>query len=73
MTQKIKKIISEFTGIDYSSIRSDMLIEDDLHMNEYDIEDLLEEVEIEFNVEFEDKNRDFIYISDLIVFIKESI
>jgi hypothetical protein len=70
MVQTLKKILGEISGVDYRSISNDMHIKDDLYLDENDIEDALNELEDYLGFEFEDRNTNFVYVSDLIAFVK---
>lgn len=73
MMQIIKKLLGEIAGVDFKMIDSDLSLKEDLFLDESDIEDILYELENHFGVEFEDPNRDFVYVADLIAFVKESV
>lgn len=73
MLRMIKEMLAEIGGVDYKLITSDMHMKDDLYVDESDIEDILDELEGQLGVEFEDRGRDLIYVADLIAYVKEVV
>lgn len=70
---KIKKIVSEKTGIDLSEISEDSFIGDDLNIGEMDLIEMLEEMEENFQVNLVEKADSFETIQDIIDVLEEKI
>lgn len=73
MLMTIKKMLGEVAGVDYRTITGDVHMQEDLDLDENDVDDLLNELEDLYGVEFEDRNRELVYVSDLIAYAKEVI
>ncbi len=70
---KIKKIVSEKTGIDSSEISEESFIGDDLNIGEMDLIEMLEEMEDIFQVNLVEKADSFETIQDIIDALEEKI
>jgi acyl carrier protein len=70
---KIKKIVSEKTGIELSEISEDSFIGDDLNIGEMDLIEMLEEMEEIFQVNLVEKADSFETIQDIIDALEEKI
>ena len=70
---KIKKIVSEKTGIELSEISEDSFIGDDLNIGEMDLIEMLEEMEDIFQVNLVEKADSFETIQDIIDALEEKI
>jgi acyl carrier protein len=70
---KIKKIVSEKTGIELSEISEDSFIGDDLNIGEMDLIEMLEEMEEVFQVNLVEKADSFETIQDIIDALEEKI
>lgn len=73
MVQKIIKLLAETAGIDYNLISMDLNLKDDLFLDENDIDEVLIELEDYFGVEFEEREKEFICVEDLISYVKEAV
>lgn len=70
---KIKKVISEKTGVESSDINPETFIEDDLNIGEMELIEILEELEEIFNMELIENSDDFETIQDIIDTLEENI
>lgn len=73
MIQVIKKLLGEYTGVDYWTIHGDMHLEDDLMLDENDVYDILNDIEVYFGVQFEEEGTEIIYVEDLIAYVKKEL
>ncbi|GMQ62131.1 hypothetical protein AN2V17_13620 [Vallitalea sp. AN17-2] len=73
MIHTIKKILGEFSGMDYKLVTNDMNLKDDLYLDDSDLDDVLNEIEDLFGFEFNERDTELIYVSDLIAFVKTAI
>ncbi|WP_113671813.1 acyl carrier protein [Vallitalea guaymasensis] len=73
MIHAIKKILGEFSGMDYKLVTNDMHLKDDLYLDDSDLDDVLNEIEDLFGFEFNDRDAELVYVSDLIAFVKATI
>ncbi len=70
---KIKKVITEKTGLESSEIGPESYIEDDLNIGDMELLEILEELEETFHVELIEKSDSFETIQDLIDILEEKI
>ena len=70
---KIKKIITEKTGLEYSEISAESFIEDDLNIGEMEFLEILEELEETFHVKLIENSENFETVQDLIDILEENI
>jgi len=68
ITKKVKKIISEFLGIEEDDIQNDDFLTDDLHMTPADLSELKQTIEEE---EISSTNLDFTKINSVEELIEE--
>jgi hypothetical protein len=74
LTKITQALISEISKYgDARDIEMHLSFEEDLKMNEYKMNDLLEILEEEFSVELLQYSNDFIKVNDLVSFIRESV
>ncbi|MBK5253364.1 MAG: hypothetical protein JJE03_02645 [Peptostreptococcaceae bacterium] len=73
MIQVIKKLLGEYTGVDYWTIHGGMHLEDDLMLDENDVIDILNDIEEYFGVKFEEDGTELIYVEDLIAYVKKEL
>ncbi|MFH1899040.1 MAG: acyl carrier protein [Patescibacteria group bacterium] len=70
---KIKKIISERTGLEPSEISEDAYFEDDLNIGEMELIEILSEIEESFHVNLVDDINNFATVQDVIDALEEHI
>lgn len=73
MLETIKGILSDFSGVGVKSISHDMHLEDDLYLEESDLDEVLNEIEDQLGFEFEERDNELVYVSDLIALVKSAI
>ena len=69
MVKKIKKIIADYADVDINAVSNEMHLMDDLYLDEDDINEIMAELTEEFEVEFDEEECDFVYVSDLISYV----
>lgn len=70
---KIKKLISEKTGLEPSEITEESYFEDDLNIGEMELIEILSELEESFHVNLVDDIANFITVQDVIDALEEHI
>jgi len=70
---KIKKVITEKTGLESSEISAESFIEDDLNIGEMELLEILEELEEIFHMELIENSDSFETIQDIIDMLEEKI
>ena len=70
---KIKKVITEKTGLESSEISPESFIEDDLNIGDMELLEILEELEEVFHMELIEHSGNFETIQDIIDLLEESI
>ena len=70
---KIKKVITEKTGLESSEINSESFIEDDLNIGDMELLEILEELEEIYHVEMIEKSDNFETVQDMIDLLEEKI
>ncbi|MBW6441762.1 hypothetical protein K0B04_02520 [Patescibacteria group bacterium] len=71
--RKIKKVITEKTGLESSEISPESFIEDDLNIGDMELLEILEELEEVFHMELIEHSDNFETIQDIIDMLEESI
>ena len=71
---KIKKAISEQTGIDENSIKLESTFKEDLNIDSIDLVELIMQLEEEYDIEFDDDQADKLKsVGDVVEYINEII
>ena len=70
---KIKKVITEKTGLESSEINAESYIEDDLNIGDMELLEILEELEEIYHVEMIEKSDNFETVQDMIDLLEEKI
>lgn len=70
---KIKKVITEKTGLESSEIGAESFIGDDLNIGDMEFLEILEELEETFHVELIERSDSFETIQDIIDLLEEKI
>jgi acyl carrier protein len=71
---KIKKAISEQTGIDEDSIKLESTFKEDLNIDSIDLVELIMQLEEEYDIEFDDDQADKLKsVGDVVEYINEII
>jgi acyl carrier protein len=73
MEKKIKKLLADTAGVDYSLIYYDLNLKDDLFLDDNDIEEIMLALEDFYDVEFEIGDKEFILVEDIISFVKDTV
>ena len=70
--KKIKEILAENFGIDPSEVTEHAYFEEDLNVGEYEMVELLSELEEEYQIEFEAEDKeDLTTVGDLVSVVKD--
>lgn len=73
MLKTIKKVIAEMAGVSVSDVTGDCSLRDDLDLSDRDIDEIISEIEEKLDVELYGNDDDFIYVSDIIAYVKQSL
>lgn len=73
MERRLKKMIGDCVELDEMEISNDMSLIGDLNLDEFDISDLLNEIEEYFEIELDEQSGDLENVGDLITFVKRSV
>jgi acyl carrier protein len=71
--KKIKKVISEKTGLEMDEIHETSYFEDDLNIGEIELVEILSELEDEYNVELVAEKEEIETVQDLIDLLIEHL
>jgi acyl carrier protein len=70
--KKIKEILAENFGIDPSEVTESAYFEEDLNVGEYEMVELLSELEEEYQIEFEGEEKaELITVGDLVSVVRD--
>lgn len=72
-TKKVKEIIAKKTGIEVSEIHNDSFFEDDLNVGEFELIEILEEIEDELEADILDRRDEIETFDDLMDILADSI
>jgi acyl carrier protein len=73
LNKSIKKILGEFLGVDYRTIKNSMNLQEDLSIDQIDLEYIIGEIGDCFEVEFEYDELDLVNVVDLLDFVNERL
>ncbi len=73
MEKKIKKLLADTAGVDYSLIYNDLNLKDDLFLDDNDIEEIMLALEDFYDIEFEIGDKEFVFVEDIISFVKDTV
>lgn len=73
MLKTIKKVIAEVAGVSVGDVTGDCSLRDDLDLSDGDIDDIVSEIEEKLDIELYGNDDDFIYVSDIIAYVKQSL
>lgn len=73
MERILKKMIGDCVELDVTEISNDMSLMSDLNLDEFDIGDLLNEIEDYFEIELSGQAECLDSVGDLIAFVKKSM
>lgn len=72
-TQKVFKLIAEKTGLELDEINADSYIEEDLNIGEFELIEVLEELEDKYEVDLLDMKDDFETVGDILDQLAEKL
>ncbi len=70
---KLKKIISEKTGLELADITEDSYFEDDLNISEMELMEILDEVEESLHVDISDERDSLESVGELLELLSEKL
>lgn len=73
MERILKKMIGDCVELDVTEISNDMSLMSDLNLDEFDIGDLLNEIEDYFEIELSGQAESLESVGELIAFVKKSL